>query len=167
MRDFSGRFAPGAKRDIDLQAVTPCMGHYVAQSVAFERDNFENRSGDQILRSVQAYLEFRAGSSWRNVVSSERWNPQRLEYLSAIRLIQSLRFCPPVNSSIPKRRVPYSQYRMTFAQIGAELGISCNDAWRTYRTALGKLQRNTPNALALLQLYAGELATVRERGRRI
>lgn len=48
-----------------------------------ERDR---RTGPQWLRSTLAYLEFRAGSSWRR----DRWQPERLYYLDGIRAIHSL-----------------------------------------------------------------------------
>jgi hypothetical protein len=57
-----------------------------------ERDH---RTGDQWLRSVIAYLEFRAGDSWRNLSNQKlRNSPVRWEALDAIRLIKEVRYAP-------------------------------------------------------------------------
>ena len=50
------------------------------------------RTGDQWLRSVLAYLSFRAGESWRR--STDRFNPERREYLLAARLVLAVRNAP-------------------------------------------------------------------------
>ena len=53
-----------------------------------ERDR---RSCQQWLRSILSYLEFRSGASWRRLSDPEqRWNPERLDYLVAIRKVQSI-----------------------------------------------------------------------------
>jgi hypothetical protein len=53
------------------------------------------RTGDQWLRSVIAYLEFRSGDSWRRLCfKNQRDSPERWEALDAIRLLQELRYAP-------------------------------------------------------------------------
>lgn len=53
-----------------------------------ERDR---RSGSQWLKSIHAYLEFRAGESWRRLESpAQRNSPDRWEYLEAIRFLNDL-----------------------------------------------------------------------------
>lgn len=52
---------------------------------------YTGRTGAQWIRSIIAYLEFRAGEPWRNRNNScHRLSPDRLEYLEALRLISGL-----------------------------------------------------------------------------
>ncbi len=53
----------------------------------------ENRTADQWLRSVIGYLEWRAGDCWRS--QRDRFSPERLEYIAAIRFVQDLRYSEP------------------------------------------------------------------------
>jgi hypothetical protein len=60
----------------------------------------DSRTGDQLLRSVVAYLDWRAGDSWRRLgTHAGRFSPSRLEYLEAIYLINTVRstYAPPCN----------------------------------------------------------------------
>lgn len=56
----------------------------------------EKRTADQWIRSILIYLEFRAGTAWRNLSRAEqRRNPQYIEYLEAARLVLSVRYAEP------------------------------------------------------------------------
>lgn len=57
------------------------------------------RTGSQWMRSVKAYLSWRAGESWRR--SSGRWAPERWAYLDALRLLNGigLAFASPTPTS--------------------------------------------------------------------
>lgn len=48
-----------------------------------------HRSPDEILRSVAAYLEWRAGISWR-----ARFDAERGDYLDALRIVSQVRYLP-------------------------------------------------------------------------
>jgi hypothetical protein len=63
-----------------------------------ERDN---RTADQWLKSIIGYLEWRAGECWRRLSCREqRFSPDRLEYLAAIRTISDLRYSSPLQPSL-------------------------------------------------------------------
>jgi hypothetical protein len=50
------------------------------------------RSPDQLLRSVVAYCQWRAGESWRRLSDTSIRNSQdRWDYLTAVRLVESVR----------------------------------------------------------------------------
>jgi hypothetical protein len=55
---------------------------------------------------------------------------------------------------------------MTFAEIGAAMGITEGEASGIYRAGLRSLSRNVPNSLKLLRLYASELAATRGNQKR-
>lgn len=73
-----------------------------------ERDR---RSAGQWLRSVRAYLEFRTGDSWRRLSDPEqRWHPDRIYYLDAIRVLNGHLGFPdflpePTPKLLPKKLV--------------------------------------------------------------
>lgn len=49
------------------------------------------RTGGQWLRAINAYLNWRTGDSWRRPSDPrQRWDPERLEYLDAIRLLNGI-----------------------------------------------------------------------------
>lgn len=55
----------------------------------------DGRTGNQWLKSVLAYLDFRAGNAWRRMDDgAHRRAPERWEYLDAIRFIESVRNAP-------------------------------------------------------------------------
>jgi hypothetical protein len=55
-----------------------------------ERESL-SRTGAQWLRSIQAYLLFRAGTGWRRMSDmKQRTHPQYTEYLLAARLITDI-----------------------------------------------------------------------------
>lgn len=56
----------------------------------------DGRTSDQWLRSVGAYLEWRAGECWRNLARPEHRNSlERWEYLAAARLVDDVRHGEP------------------------------------------------------------------------
>ena len=58
----------------------------------FVRFKVDGRTGDQWLRSVLGYLAWRAGDDWRP--ASDRFSPERREYLQAARLVLAVRNAP-------------------------------------------------------------------------
>jgi hypothetical protein len=63
----------------------------------------EGRTGPQWRRAVRAYLELRAGDSWRDLTNPRHRNdPLRWEYLLAIRLLNGLD-CAPARIAEPAR----------------------------------------------------------------
>jgi hypothetical protein len=56
-----------------------------------ERDR---RTASQWLRSINAYLEFRAGTAWRRC--GDRFHPERLWYVNGIRYLNGLDLVPAV-----------------------------------------------------------------------
>lgn len=72
-------------------------------------DQRDGRTPDQVLRSVLAYLQWRAGDCWRNTsYKDHRQSTDRWDYLSAWHLVQSVRFLSerpelvPALSSTPR-----------------------------------------------------------------
>ena len=56
-------------------------------------DELTGRTGNEWLRSIKAYLAWRAGEPWRDLTrASHRRSPLRWEYLEAIRLIDTHRY---------------------------------------------------------------------------
>ena len=53
---------------------------------------------------------------------------------------------------------------MTFAQIGAELGISPSTAFSHYSNALRKLAKKYPNSMELLRQMSANRGTARKVG---
>ncbi len=77
----------------------------VADSSAMLPDRTD-RTPDQLLRSVAAYCEWRAGEAWRNVsISYHRKSQQRWDYLDALRIVNDVRLRPDV---LPPRLSPVS-----------------------------------------------------------
>jgi hypothetical protein len=66
------------------------------------------RTADQWIRSILAYLDWRAGDCWRNLSFREqRSSPSRWEYLNAARLVSDLRYSFPVPAaSLPPPKKP-------------------------------------------------------------
>jgi hypothetical protein len=79
-----------------LQSTFPGFSSYdspalTCNSGRMEDDERDRRSAGQWLRSVHAYLEFMAGTAWRRPSSpADRWSPDRLYYLDAIRFLNGL-----------------------------------------------------------------------------
>lgn len=60
-----------------------------------ESAELSGRTGNQWLRSVSAYLQWRAGEPWRQLGRPDQRNsPARWDYLHAVRLIETLRHAP-------------------------------------------------------------------------
>jgi hypothetical protein len=72
-----------------------------------------NRTSDQLLRSVAAYCQWRAGESWRNVsISYHRKSQQRWDYLDAVRIVETIRRAPD-ELLLPRRLGPVSVPALT------------------------------------------------------
>lgn len=90
-----------------------------------ERDG---RTANQWLKSVVAYLEFRTGDAWRRSSNpKDRWSPDRLYYLDAIRLVNSVRGYPdflpaPVRREAPK---PLINRKKQVAAVRGSEGGTC------------------------------------------
>lgn len=68
-----------------------------------------NRTPDQIIRSVISYLEWRAGESWLNFSDrSQRFDQDRLDYLEALRVVQTARYSEPLKPFLPLPALPTS-----------------------------------------------------------
>jgi hypothetical protein len=91
-----------------------------------ERDR---RSGAQWMRSVRAYLNFRAGDAWRR--GTDRWASERWYYIDAIRLL----------NEIPLVRIP--QISVTPATTRAiRINSVCSE--RTVRAMVDELMQLRP-----------------------
>ena len=59
-------------------------------------ERHDSRTPDQLIRSVIAYLEWRAGESWRNLTfRADRNDQDRWDYLDAVRLVAKMRYAEP------------------------------------------------------------------------
>jgi hypothetical protein len=57
-------------------------------------DERDQRTGGQWLRSIAAYMDWRAGTSWRR--SGDRFHPERLWYVNGIRCLNGLDLAPVI-----------------------------------------------------------------------
>jgi hypothetical protein len=82
-------------------------------------DPREHRTANQWHRAIMAYLDFRTGDAWRRLTDPEqRWDPERVYYLDAIRLMNDIRGFPeflpapkPNRELNPKKLVPHRRRR--------------------------------------------------------
>jgi hypothetical protein len=80
------------QRQLDLFAAATA-GPPPAGTLSMEETERYQRTGDQWVRSVISYLEFRCGDSWRSFTDKkQRDSAWRWEALEAIRLLRSLRY---------------------------------------------------------------------------
>jgi hypothetical protein len=55
-------------------------------------EELDGRRAHQWVTSIVAYLHWRSGAEWRPL--SDRWNPERMDYLRAAYLVKQAFSCP-------------------------------------------------------------------------
>lgn len=134
----------------------------------------DKRTARQWINSVVAYLHWRAGDPWRNLSEgSQRWNPERLEYLDAIRAVErafhkieepaGLRVALPVLNPAP----PPLPSELQLAELPRKTlvdALLCENPALSNRKLLMKLKsRKLAHMLAQVRLDAAAVAEPERR----
>ena len=123
------------------------------------------RTPDQIVRSVIAYCEWRAGEPWRNVaIATLRNDQERWDYLDAVKILHRVRYTEPpkfgpVSVAPAALTPPQVREYMTWprGQLVAELlrtDPAYSDAKLLSRLSINKLARMLADAVETQRRFA-------------